>query len=48
VEKIIVLGERHSGTNWITDHLTECFQDDHVKVCSNLLTGTEAEMYLPH
>ncbi len=25
VEKIILLGERHSGTNWITDHLTECF-----------------------
>lgn len=25
VEKIILLGERHSGTNWITDHLEECF-----------------------
>ncbi|KAL3816214.1 hypothetical protein ACHAXA_001270, partial [Cyclostephanos tholiformis] len=25
VEQIILLGERHSGTNWITDHLTECF-----------------------
>jgi hypothetical protein len=27
VEKIILLGERHSGTNWITDHLQECFGD---------------------
>ncbi len=25
VEQIILLGERHSGTNWITDHLAECF-----------------------
>jgi hypothetical protein len=24
--RIILLGERHSGTNWITDHLNECFQ----------------------
>jgi hypothetical protein len=24
--RIILLGERHSGTNWITDHLKECFQ----------------------
>lgn len=22
---ISLLGERHSGTNWITDHLQECF-----------------------
>ncbi|KAL9182122.1 hypothetical protein ACHAXT_012774 [Thalassiosira profunda] len=28
VEKLILLGERHSGTNWITDHLRECFGDD--------------------
>lgn len=28
VEKIALLGERHSGTNWITDHLRECFQGD--------------------
>ena len=28
VEKIVLLGERHSGTNWITDHLRECFQGD--------------------
>jgi hypothetical protein len=34
VEKIILLGERHSGTNWITDHLTECFQNDHLEVCA--------------
>ena len=25
VERIALLGERHSGTNWITDHLQECF-----------------------
>ena len=25
VKQIILLGERHSGTNWITDHLTDCF-----------------------
>jgi len=25
VQKIILLGERHGGTNWITDHLTKCF-----------------------
>lgn len=28
VTKIILLGERHSGTNWITDHLEECFGKD--------------------
>jgi hypothetical protein len=27
VERIILLGERHSGTNWITDYLEECFGD---------------------
>jgi hypothetical protein len=27
VEKIVLLGERHGGTNWITDHLAECFGD---------------------
>ena len=25
VQQIILLGERHSGTNWITDYLTGCF-----------------------
>ena len=25
VRSIRLLGERHSGTNWITDHLVECF-----------------------
>eukprot|EP00804_Cyclotella_cryptica_P016976 CCRYP_001902-RC/>CCRYP_001902-RC protein AED:0.33 eAED:0.33 QI:0/1/0/1/1/1/2/0/345 len=25
VEKIVLLGERHSGTNWITYHLQDCF-----------------------
>ena len=25
VKQIVLLGERHSGTNWITDHLTDCF-----------------------
>lgn len=28
VKQIILLGERHGGTNWITDHLTECFGGD--------------------
>jgi hypothetical protein len=27
VEKIVLLGERHGGTNWITDHLADCFGD---------------------
>lgn len=27
IERIVLLGERHSGTNWITDHLDECFGD---------------------
>ena len=25
--KIILLGERHSGTNWITNYLKDCFVD---------------------
>ena len=25
--KIILLGERHSGTNWITNYLKDCFID---------------------
>ena len=25
IERVALLGERHSGTNWITDHLRECF-----------------------
>jgi hypothetical protein len=35
VEKIILLGERHSGTNWITDYLTGCFQHENsnITVC---------------
>eukprot|EP01082_Thalassiosira_pseudonana_P005344 g4856.t1 g4856 contig18:72650-74040(-) len=28
VKSIVLLGERHSGTNWITDHLEECFGGD--------------------
>ena len=28
VQQIILLGERHSGTNWITDYLVDCFGDD--------------------
>jgi hypothetical protein len=32
LEQIILVGERHSGTNWITDHLTECF-DIKVNYC---------------
>ena len=36
VKQIVLLGERHSGTNWITDHLTECF-DIKVSVWSRLL-----------
>ncbi|KAL7517239.1 hypothetical protein ACHAWX_002174 [Stephanocyclus meneghinianus] len=27
-KSIILLGERHSGTNWITDHLVQCFSAD--------------------
>jgi len=27
VDIISLLGERHSGTNWITDHLQACFGD---------------------
>ena len=34
VERIVLIGERHSGTNWITGHLTECFQGEHLKVCN--------------
>jgi hypothetical protein len=36
VEKIILLGERHSGTNWITDYLTGCFQyeNSNITVCT--------------
>ncbi len=36
VEKIVLLGERHSGTNWITDHLRACFQSDDIKVCCDV------------
>ena len=28
IEQIILLGERHSGTNWITDYLIDCFGDE--------------------
>ena len=36
VEKIILLGERHSGTNWITDYLIGCFQYEksNITVCT--------------
>lgn len=27
VSTINLVGERHSGTNWITDHLVDCFGD---------------------
>ena len=27
VASINLIGERHSGTNWITDHLVDCFSD---------------------
>ena len=27
-KRIVLLGERHSGTNWITNHLSDCFQGD--------------------
>ncbi len=35
VEKIVLLGERHSGTNWITDYLIGCFQYEksNITVC---------------
>mmetsp|Transcript_34614 Transcript_34614/g.66390 ORF Transcript_34614/g.66390 Transcript_34614/m.66390 type:complete len:174 (-) Transcript_34614:775-1296(-) len=28
VTNIALIGERHSGTNWITDHLQDCFGED--------------------
>jgi len=28
IDMIALLGERHSGTNWITNHLRECFSRD--------------------
>ena len=28
VQQVILLGERHSGTNWITDYLVDCFGDE--------------------
>ena len=28
IQQIILLGERHSGTNWITDYLVDCFGED--------------------
>lgn len=28
VASITLIGERHSGTNWITDHLRGCFGDE--------------------
>ncbi len=37
VEQIILLGERHSGTNWITDHLAECFDNKVKKIVSSSL-----------
>lgn len=27
-QQIFFIGERHSGTNWMFDHLVECFGDD--------------------
>mmetsp|Transcript_28034 Transcript_28034/g.58189 ORF Transcript_28034/g.58189 Transcript_28034/m.58189 type:complete len:147 (-) Transcript_28034:40-480(-) len=27
ITKIALLGERHSGTNWITNHLEECYSE---------------------
>ncbi len=38
VEKIVLLGERHGGTNWITDHLTDCF-GDRIEVRRRLLNA---------
>ena len=38
IQQIILLGERHSGTNWITDYLVDCFGDD-IGVCSGVLGG---------
>lgn len=34
--EIILLGERHSGTNWITEYLIGCFQDEksNITVCT--------------
>ena len=45
VEKIVLLGERHSGTNWITDHLQECF-GDRILVSSALYTKVRKPLRL--
>ncbi len=36
VTNIALIGERHSGTNWITDHLQDCFGED-ILVSSNVI-----------
>jgi len=38
VEQLILVGERHSGTDWITDYLTACFQDD-INVTNTYVRG---------
>jgi len=38
IQQVILLGERHSGTNWITDYLVDCFGDD-IKVRSWCVSG---------
>ena len=35
VSTINLIGERHSGTNWITDHLEDCFGDQIQVKCRN-------------
>jgi len=32
VKRISLIGERHSGTNWIMDHLTDCFLSEELEV----------------
>ena len=43
---INLIGERHSGTNWITDHLIDCFGDQ-IQVSSSLIQAIAAiKLYL--
>lgn len=42
VTNIALIGERHSGTNWITDHLQDCFGED-ILVSSNIFCTSFSE-----
>lgn len=36
VKRISLIGERHSGTNWIMNHLTDCFRSEELEVKDSL------------